>query len=103
MPLFAVIGLDHPPRAMAKGDAVRPEHRAYVVSQDAPIRLVGVLLDDVPPGGVADVGGGAAALGLDQTHRLGRALGVHVPHRDARAVAGELERAAAADPPAPRP
>jgi uncharacterized protein YciI len=45
MPLFAVIGLDHPPHAMARRDAVRAEHRAYVRSNDAPIRLVGPLLD----------------------------------------------------------
>lgn len=46
MALFAVIGLDHPPHAMARRDAARAEHRAYVLSHDAPIMLVGPFLDD---------------------------------------------------------
>jgi uncharacterized protein YciI len=46
MPLFAVIGLDHPPHAMDRRDAVRAEHRAYVKDKDGPIRLAAVLVDD---------------------------------------------------------
>ena len=46
MPLYSVFCLDHPPHAMAKRDAVRTEHRAYVKANDAPIRFVGVCSDD---------------------------------------------------------
>lgn len=46
MPLFAVIGLDHPPHAMAKRDAVRSEHGDYVVTHDQAIMLVAPFLDD---------------------------------------------------------
>ena len=46
MPLFAAIGLDHPPHSMEKRDTNRDAHRAYVWDNDAPIRFVGVLLDD---------------------------------------------------------
>ena len=46
MPLYAAICLDHPPHAMDKRDAVRSEHRSYVKGNDAPIRFVGVLLDE---------------------------------------------------------
>lgn len=46
MPLFAVIGLDHPPHAMARRDAVRSAHRAYVVENDQQIAFVGVMLDE---------------------------------------------------------
>jgi len=46
MPLFAVIGLDHPPHAMERRDAVRGAHRAYVVEHDEPIVFVGACIDN---------------------------------------------------------
>jgi len=46
MPLFALIGLDHPPHAMARRDAVRTDHRRYVLSNEATIALVGPFVDD---------------------------------------------------------
>jgi len=46
MALYAVIGLDHPPHAMDKRNAVRSEHRRFVTGNDAPIVLVGPMLDD---------------------------------------------------------
>ena len=46
MPLFAVIGLDHPPHAMDRRDAARAAHRAYVVGNDAAIAFVGVMTDN---------------------------------------------------------
>ena len=46
MPLYAVIGLDHPPHAMDRRDAARGPHREYVVANDAPIAFVGVMTDD---------------------------------------------------------
>jgi uncharacterized protein YciI len=46
MPLFAVIGLDHPPHAMARRDAARAEHRRYVVENDERIVFVGVCTDE---------------------------------------------------------
>ncbi|MBU6266248.1 MAG: hypothetical protein KGN34_01825 [Sphingomonadales bacterium] len=46
MPLYTVIGLDHPPHAMDRRDAVRTEHREYVLANDGPIRQVAVMLDD---------------------------------------------------------
>lgn len=46
MPLFAAICLDHPPHSGDLRDKFRDPHRAYVVANDAPIRLVGPLLDD---------------------------------------------------------
>ena len=45
MPLFAVIGLDHPPHAMPQRDAVRAEHRAYVKTNDGQIRLAAAMVD----------------------------------------------------------
>lgn len=45
MPLFAVIGLDHPPHSMKLRDAHRADHRTYVWRHDERIRLVGPLLD----------------------------------------------------------
>jgi uncharacterized protein YciI len=44
MPLFVVIGLDHPPHSMGRRDAVRTEHRAYVKSEDDQIRLAAAML-----------------------------------------------------------
>jgi uncharacterized protein YciI len=44
MPLFVVVGLDHPPHAMPQRDAVRTEHRAYVKANDAPIRLAAAMV-----------------------------------------------------------
>ncbi|HWU26184.1 MAG TPA: YciI family protein [Rhizomicrobium sp.] len=46
MPLYAVIGLDPPPHAMKKRDAVRTEHRRYLKNNGAPIVFVGPFLDD---------------------------------------------------------
>jgi uncharacterized protein YciI len=46
MPLFAVIGLDHSPNSMDKRDAVRTEHRAYVMDNAEDIEFVAVMLDD---------------------------------------------------------
>lgn len=46
MPLFAAICLDHPPHSGDKRDEFRDSHRAYVRANDAPIRLVGPLLDE---------------------------------------------------------
>ena len=46
MPLYAVIGLDHPPHAMDRRDAARGPHREYVVANDGPIAFVGVMTDD---------------------------------------------------------
>lgn len=45
MPLFLFIAHDHPPHAMALRDAVRSEHRAYVLAHDAAIRSAGAMLD----------------------------------------------------------
>jgi uncharacterized protein YciI len=45
MPIFLFIGHDHPPHSMALRDAVRAEHRAYVLDNDAAIRSAGAMLD----------------------------------------------------------
>lgn len=45
MPLYAVVGIDHPPHSMALRDRVRPEHRAYVKGNDRLLRLAAVMLD----------------------------------------------------------
>ena len=45
MPMFAVIGFDHPPHSMPLRDKVRPEHRAYVKGNDQQLRLASVMLD----------------------------------------------------------
>ena len=39
--------LDHPPHSGEKRDAFRLDHREYVLANEAAIRLVGPLLDDV--------------------------------------------------------
>src|SRR4051812_40038743 len=44
MPLFVVVGLDHPPHSMERRDAVRTPHRAYVKENDSQIRLAGAML-----------------------------------------------------------
>lgn len=46
MTLYAAICLDHLPHSGDKRDEFRLRHREYVVANDAPIRLVGPLLDD---------------------------------------------------------
>jgi uncharacterized protein len=46
MPLFAVIGLDHPPHDMVRRRASQTDHRRYVLHHDAPIALTGAMLDD---------------------------------------------------------
>lgn len=45
MPHFLVIGFDHSPHSMAARDAARPEHRAYVVTNDDGIRVAGAMTD----------------------------------------------------------
>ena len=45
MALYAVMGFDHPPHAMALRDKVRAEHRAYVLANAAPIRCAGAMRD----------------------------------------------------------
>jgi len=45
MPMYAVIGFDHPPHSMALRDSIRPEHRAYVKGHDQKLRLASVMLD----------------------------------------------------------
>lgn len=46
MPLFAAICLDHAPHSGDLRDEFRLGHREYVVANDAPIKLVGPLLDE---------------------------------------------------------
>jgi uncharacterized protein YciI len=46
MPLFAVIGLDHPPHDMARRQASQMDHRRYVLTHDEPIALTGAMLDE---------------------------------------------------------
>ncbi len=46
MPLYAVIGYDHPPHSMALRDRVRTEHREYYYQNDDPIRFAGALYDE---------------------------------------------------------
>jgi len=45
MPVFLFIGHDHPPNAMALRDAVRSEHRDYVLANDSAIRSAGAMVD----------------------------------------------------------
>lgn len=45
MPLFAVIGLDQPPHAMAKRDAFRDVHNEYILANHEGMVLVGPFLD----------------------------------------------------------
>ena len=45
MPLFLFIGHDHSPHSMALRNAVRAEHRSYVLDNDASIRSAGAMLD----------------------------------------------------------
>lgn len=45
MPVFLFIGHDHPPHSMALRDAVRAEHRRYVLDNDVTIRSAGAMLD----------------------------------------------------------
>jgi uncharacterized protein YciI len=45
MPLYAVIGLDHPPHSMALRDRWRAEHRSYFLGNDRPIKLAGAMYD----------------------------------------------------------
>ena len=44
MPMFAVIGFDHPPHNMPERDRLRPEHRAFVKANDSMIRLASAML-----------------------------------------------------------
>jgi uncharacterized protein YciI len=45
MPLYAVIGFDHPPHQMKLRDQVRSAHRAFVKENDQMIRFATALLD----------------------------------------------------------
>lgn len=45
MPMFVVIGLDHPPHSMALRDKIRMVHRAYVKGHDEKLRLASVMRD----------------------------------------------------------
>jgi len=45
MPLYAVIGFDHPPHSMELRDMNRQEHRAYELANDQGTRLAGALYD----------------------------------------------------------
>lgn len=45
MPLYLFIGQDHAPHSMGLRDAVRGEHRAYVLENDQTIRSAGAMLD----------------------------------------------------------
>ena len=45
MPLYAVIGFDHPPHNMALRERVRPAHRAFVLENDQLIRFATAMLD----------------------------------------------------------
>jgi len=46
MTLYVAICLDHLPHSGEKRDEFRQPHREYVLANDAPIKLVGPLLDD---------------------------------------------------------
>jgi len=46
MPLYAVIGYDHPPHSMALRDSVRVQHRNYYYNNDEAIRFASALCDD---------------------------------------------------------
>lgn len=48
MPLYAVIGFDHPPHSMALRDRWRTAHRAYELAHDQNTRLAGAFYG---PGG----------------------------------------------------
>lgn len=45
MPLFAVIGFDHPPHSMELREKLRPQHRAYSQGKGEMTRLAGALYD----------------------------------------------------------
>jgi uncharacterized protein YciI len=45
MPLYAVIGFDHPPHNMELRDKTRPAHRAFVLEHDQMIRFATAMLD----------------------------------------------------------
>ncbi|GIL01829.1 MAG: hypothetical protein BroJett030_17280 [Alphaproteobacteria bacterium] len=42
---FAAIGFDHPPHAMARRDALRAEHRRYVLRNDGNLLMTGAMTD----------------------------------------------------------
>lgn len=46
MPLFAVIGFDHPPHSMELREKLRQSHRAYVKENDKDTVLAGAFYDD---------------------------------------------------------
>jgi uncharacterized protein YciI len=45
MPLFMVVGLDHPPHSMALREKLRDAHRGYVLERTDPIRFAGATVD----------------------------------------------------------
>jgi len=45
MPLYAVIGFDHPPHSMPLRDKFRAEHRAFALENDQRTRLAGAMFD----------------------------------------------------------
>jgi uncharacterized protein len=46
MPLYAVIGFDHPPRSMTLREKFRAEHRTYVQTHDEATRMAGAFYDN---------------------------------------------------------
>jgi uncharacterized protein YciI len=45
MPLYAVIGFDHPPHSMPLRDEFRAEHRSFALENDRGTRLAGAMFD----------------------------------------------------------
>jgi uncharacterized protein YciI len=45
MPLYAVIGFDHPPHSMPLRDQFRAEHRSFALENDQRTRLAGAMFD----------------------------------------------------------
>jgi uncharacterized protein YciI len=47
MPFYRVVGFDTQPHRSERREAIRPEHRAYVLANLGGIRLAGAMLDDM--------------------------------------------------------
>jgi uncharacterized protein YciI len=45
MPLYALIGFDHPPHSMPLRDEFRAEHRSFALENDQGTRLTGAMFD----------------------------------------------------------
>ena len=45
MPLYAIIGFDHPPHSMKLREEFRPGHRAYVREHGQDVRMAGAFWD----------------------------------------------------------